>query len=101
MNATDETPEPFSRAAVLELGRAAGALGIDGESIAGEDMKGSLAGQRQRRDDRNLLLREVGRERVLFEDLRIGPTVRPVELRDARASIGQRHLIDAILVAAE
>src|ERR1043166_5554304 len=49
MNATDETPEPFSRGALLELGRPTAALGIDGEPIAGEGMEGSLARQRQRR----------------------------------------------------
>src|SRR5712691_2061975 len=73
MNAPDEATDPFERLAVFELRRAPAAARIHREAKTPECVQGSAALERKRRDDRDLALGELERERVLVEDLRVGP----------------------------
>ncbi len=57
--------------------------------------------ERQRRGDRDLGGGQFGREGVLFEDLRVAPAPRPVELGDDDAAVFQKDLEDAVLVRVE
>ena len=51
--------------------------------------------------DRKLVFGQFQREGVLFQDSRITPSARTVELRDQRLSAFHTHLIDAIFVAVQ
>src|SRR5690606_41636237 len=76
VNASDEAAEPFERALVLQIGRASAAARIDREGEAGVVMQ-RAAVEDERRDHRNLGLRQYLRKSVFFEDLRITPARRP------------------------
>ena len=60
-----------------------------------------VAGERERRDDRNLRRGELGDESVLLGDGLVGPAPGPVELRDDGSRVLDADLVNAILVAAK
>ena len=63
--------------------------------------RGRCDGKRPRCGDRNLRSSQLGGEPVLFEDLRIAPSARPIELRDDDPAVFQKDLEDAVLVRVE
>jgi hypothetical protein len=60
-----------------------------------------IGAQDQWRCNRDLLGGQFGRERMLFQDLRIAPALGPVELGHHCLAIDQEHLEDAVLVGIE
>src|SRR5206468_2944040 len=72
VDAADEAPEPLACRAILELGGAADTVRIDREAKSRKLRESVPAGERQRRDGRNLALGKLANETVFFENLRIG-----------------------------
>ncbi len=101
VNASDEATEPLSGRPILELGCTAAAIRIDSEAITPECEERPVAAELQWRDDGYFALGELVYEGVLLEDLRVGPTVRPVKLGHVRRLAFHRHLVDAVFVAVE
>ena len=101
VDAADEAPEPFACRAILELGSAAGTVRIDREAKSRERRESVPTGERQWRDGWNLALGKLANETVLFENLRIGPALRTVELGDVKRTVFHRHLVDAVFVTVE
>src|SRR5207245_11746844 len=79
VNAPDEATDPFERLAIFELRRAPAAARIHREAESAGCVQ-RPATDRERRDHRNLALGELERERVLLEDLRVGPALGAIEL---------------------
>jgi len=107
VNAPDKATDPFERLAVFELRRASAAARIHREAKASECVQGPAALERKRRDDRDLAPGELERERVLLENLCVGPARGAIELRDDRGRRARRlfafepNLVDAVLVAVQ
>ena len=109
MNATDEAADPFQRRRVFEFGRAAAVFGIHRKTKTAKGGERAAACKLQGRDNRDLALREVAREGMLFEDLRIGPARGAIELCDDRGGLRsssfrhfvEPHLVHAIFVAVQ
>ncbi len=81
VDAADESPDPFERLRVVELGRAPALPRVHGpEKAIGSVQR--LSVECQRCDDRNLAFGKLERERVLLENLRFAPTIRAIELRN-------------------
>ena len=59
------------------------------------------AAQQHRRGHRNLLLRELESEFMLFQDLLIAPAPGAIELDDHGRGVGATDPIDAVLIAVE
>src|SRR5688572_4347767 len=99
MDAADEPADPFQHLRILEVRRAPAAARVDREHEAGELPVPHGC------DHRDLALRELAREGVLFLDLLAGPARLPVELEDdGNAFCGafvQPDLVDAVLVAVQ
>ena len=106
VDASDEAADPFKRLAVFELRRAPAAAWIHRETESARCVQ-RLAIDRERRDHRNLALGELERERVLLENLRVGPACGAIELCDHRRRRVRRpfrfepDLVDAVLVAVQ
>src|SRR5438552_629701 len=101
VDAADEAPEPLACRAILELGGAAATVRIDREAKSRKRRESVPAGERQRRDGRNLAPGKLVNETVFFENLRIGPALWTVELGDVRRTVFHRHLVDAVFVTVE
>jgi hypothetical protein len=119
VQSADEAAEPLQHLRVVELGSVARAARIHREAEHGAvvipagqgrrvadapqrlDRRVGRRLQRLRCNDRDLLLRELQREAVLFEDLRIAPARRPVELGHRGRAVFQHHLEHAVLVRVE
>jgi hypothetical protein len=122
VQAADEAADAFERAGCIELGLAAGTARRDRVAVraaAGErrgvaEQLGRVIGrvisrtlarfaalQHERRHDRHLRLGELEREGVFFEDLRVAPAPRPIELGHHRAAVFEKELEDAVLVGVE
>src|SRR5260221_962530 len=106
VNAPDEAADPLERLAVLELRRAPAAARKYREAKAAGRVRRISVG-RERRDDRDLALGKLQAERVLLEDLSVGPARGTVELRDHRGrrtrtgTVFEPDLVDAVLVAVQ
>src|SRR5690606_12252250 len=100
MDTSDEAAEPLERVLVLQFGGASASARIDRKSEARMMMQRPPF-EDERRHHRNLALGEFLRESMLFQNLRIAPTRRPVELCDHRRFVFEPHLIDAVLVTVE
>jgi hypothetical protein len=111
MQAAEETAEPLQRLGVLELGPAAGMAVTDRDAVRAYMRQrrrramqcDGIAGRVQfaRRDHRHVLRRQLARERVLFEDLRVAPASWPIELGDDHLAVLEMNLEDAVLVRVE
>src|SRR6185503_20015098 len=100
VDAADEAPQPFERALVLELGRAPALAREKREAEAfGLEERAPVEGERG--DDLDLGRRQLEREGVLLEDLRVRPAPRAIELRDDEAAVLEARLVDAVLVAVQ
>ena len=84
VDASEEAAHPFERRAVLELRRAAAALRVHGEAEAAERVQRACPSSASGATTGISRVGELGDERVLLEDLRVGPARGPVELRDHR-----------------
>jgi len=82
MNAPDEATDPFERLAVFELRRAPPRRGYTAKRNPPNAC--SVSRRHERRNDRDLALDELERERVLLENLRVGPACWAIELCDDR-----------------
>ena len=100
MHAPEGATDELQRPARVDLHRArreprehgVAQPGMTGQGCALED---------DRRRHRQVRGGELGRERVLLEDLRVAPAARPVELQHQHAVRGRAQLIDAVLVGVE
>ncbi len=100
VDAADEASEPFERVGIVEVGRAATPARVHRKAeTAGLVQR--LPAERERRNDRDLALGELERERVLLEDLGVGPARRPIELDNDRRAVFDVDLVDAVLVAVQ
>src|SRR5437867_3313640 len=106
VSAPDEATDPFERLAVLELRRASASARKYREAKAAESVQRLSIGL-ERRDHGNLALDELERERVLLENLRVGPACGAIELCDDRGRRVRRlfrfepNLVHAVLVAVQ
>ncbi len=100
VDAADEAPDPFERYCVLELGCPAAATRKDGEAETLERVQRGAA-DGERRDYRNLAVRELPGKLVFLLDLRVAPARRAIELRHQRRLLLHPRLVDAVLVAVE
>src|SRR5882762_994522 len=106
VSAPDEATDPFERFAVLELRRASASARKYREAKAAESVQRLSIGL-ERRDHGNLALDELERERVLLENLRVGPACGAIELCDDRGRRVRRlfrfepNLVHAVLVAVQ
>src|SRR5262245_40159512 len=100
VDATDETADPLQRVGIVELRHAPAAPRIDREAEAAGLVQ-RLPGEYERRDDRNLALGELERERVLLVDLSVGPARRAVELGDHDGPVFEIDLVHAVFVAVQ
>ncbi|MDB5794380.1 MAG: hypothetical protein JWR25_759 [Noviherbaspirillum sp.] len=101
MNAADEAAHPFEGRRVLELGRASAMPGKHGEAETVEAVQGRVSRYLHRGYHRDLLLCQFLRERMFFENGRIAPAPRPIELCNHRRSLFHADLVHAIFVAVE
>src|ERR1700761_164567 len=100
MDARDQATQPFQLFFRFQRGRASAMAWRQGVAIAFAIEQG-LAIERQWCDDRDFRLGQFAREGVLFEDRRVAPAARPVELGDHRSGIFDPYLPYAIFVAVE
>jgi hypothetical protein len=100
VDAADEAPDPFQGVAALQFRRAAAAAREHREAEA-RMLEERPALRRERGHGGNLALGEFQHEGVLFQDLRVAPAPRAVELRHDGRAVFQPHLVDAVLVAVQ
>jgi hypothetical protein len=107
----DEAAQLAQRLGVFQLGlapRAASRHGVAVAEAAGQRRRHAEQAhaadgfaQHQRRHHRHLGFGQFQRVGVLFEDLRVAPAARPVELGHHGAAVFQEYLEDAVLVGVE
>ena len=100
MQATQQLAEAMQLIEIARLRRPTAAAGKEREAKAGM-IEQRLAVALQGRDHRHLALFQFGGKGVLFQDGRVGPAIRAIELGDQRGLAFDADLIDAVLVAVE
>ena len=91
VDAPEKAPDPLQHLLVLQLRRAAAAAREHRETEFGEVVQ-AAAVDHQRRDHRDLALRQFERKRMVLEDLRVAPALRAVELRHAVGIVFEAEL---------
>ena len=106
VNARQKAANPFEHVEVFQLGPPSAPARRDAETEAVQ-MVQCAAVQRQRADHRDFSVHQLGGEGVFFEDLRVAPAVRAVELDHHRLArqiaaadrAFEVRLIDAVFIA--
>ncbi len=101
VNPTDEAPDPLERFAVFEIRCPTSAPLEYGEAESFVFMQRGAGHERHRRHHGNLGFGENLRKDMLFQNRRIRPALRPVELGNQRRAVVHANLINAILVAVQ
>ena len=86
---------------VVQLRRTAAATGKQAETMVAEGVQSLLALVDERGHHRQFLFQQFSTEGMLFEDLRVAPATRAIELGDQRVAVFDADLINAVLVGVE